>query len=614
MSAKENIAPAVELTINPSGDYAVQTLAQLYYAIDKAPPVNEYYNKLSWNMLDSVTIDGAKIFKAETKLIAFVSSQFLNRGYRILAERQSDQTRVLLCEGENTNTGKQKVEKYWEDIQAALERSSIIHRMEVLDNREMGCFQEPTAVVTSLDKLEGQPCAEFYQTIYYGTVRKKGTQNSVATFYSNDADKFPSLHVGIAQCSIPYQKFMCKGDLPRESGFVYKLFTGDKKKMIPMRINYINEMEMEDFKRSLAEKSNDCYASYLRYLHSSMDNLADTVCKEEDSIAIKKALVEDLTAKFFGANDEEHLRALKVKVDQLNKDEKEYLEVLNQFEERLRCPPKNQHEDTLLYIHGFNNSVEECLLRAAQIACDIGFGGKVAVYSWPSLESPLRYFQDKEQIDVAMRRFIEFLVLLCQSARKVHIIAHSAANLLFTRSALAAGSILSQGKGKIGQLICAHADVKVELFREVFRDSEVVPGIESIVDNVTVYYHPRDKALWWADAILSTGEKIGRQSNRQLPNEKKLDNINIGEIATTKETLLCMFSNLPLIKHNVYAENPTVLQDMSEIINGGLKAYQRKHINIACACRMVKARNIEKLPECPLCGVRFEYVLDSFIL
>ena len=75
-----------------------------------------------------------------------------------------------------------------------------------------------------------------------------------------------------------------------------------------------------------------------------------------------------------------------------------------------------------------------------------------------------------------------------------------------------------------------------------------------------------------------------------------------------------MFSNLPFIKHNVYAENPLVLQDMSEIINGGLKAYQRKHINIACACRMVKARNIENLPECPLCGVRFEYVLDSFIL
>ena len=82
-----------------------------------------------------------------------------------MAERQSDQTHVLLCEGENTDTGKQKVEKYWQDIQAALECSSIIHWMEVLENRKMGYFQEPTAVGTSLEKLEGQPCAEFYQTI-----------------------------------------------------------------------------------------------------------------------------------------------------------------------------------------------------------------------------------------------------------------------------------------------------------------------------------------------------------------------------------------------------------------------------------------------------------------
>jgi len=613
MSAKLDCVPAVELSINPSADYAVQTLAQLYYIIDHAPEINEFYKNFSWNVIDTVTIDGAKIIKIETKWIAFVSSQFLNRGYRILAERESNQCFVLLCEGENTSMGKQKVEKFWQGILYALQRSNVIHRMQILEGREIGFFQEPTAVVTGLDTLEGQDCAEFYQTIYYGTVRKKGTQNTVASFYSNDADKFPSLHVGVAQCSIPYQKFLCKGTLPRESGFVYKLFTGKKNKMMPMRINYINEMGLDDFTKSLAEKSNDCFASYLRYLHSSMDNLADVVCKEEDSIAIKKALVEDLSAKFFGAEDEEHLRALKAKVDELNKDEKEYLEVLKQFEERLRYPPKNQHEDTLLYIHGFNNSLEECLLRAAQIACDIGFGGRVAVYSWPSLESPWRYFQDKDQIDVAMRRFLEFLPLLCQSARKVHIIAHSAANLLLTRSALAASS-LSRFKGKIGQLICAHADVRVDFFLEVFRNSEFVPGIENFVDNVTVYYHPGDKALWLAHAIFGTGDKMGKQITRKLRNEEKLDNVNIGEMATAKETLLCTFSNLPFIKHNVYAENPTVLQDMSEIINGGLKPYKRKHINIACSCRTIKAINIEHFPICPFCGKKIEYVLDSFIL
>jgi len=603
----------VDQTVGQSGEYAIRTLAQLYYVIENATPVSQIYTNFSWNVVDTVSIDGAKIMKAETKWIAVVSSQLLNMGYRILAERESDQSVVLLCEGENSSIGKLKVNMYWNDLQAALWNSKIIHQMNILKNREIGCYQEPTAVITGLDRLEGQPSAEFYQTIHYGTVRMEGESTNVANFYSNDADKFPALHVGVAQCSIPYQKFLSKGELPRESGFVYKLFA-NKNKMMPMRINYVNEMSMDDFKMSLAENINDCYASYLRYLSSSLENMADTICREEDSIAIKKTLIEDLSRKFFGATDEEQLKALKANVDKLNEDEQEYLEVLKQFENKLRCPPENQNQDILLYIHGFNNSVEECFLRAAQIACDIGFGGRVAVYSWPSLESPLCYFQDKDQIDVAMRRFLEYLVLLCQGARKVHIIAHSAANLLFTRSALAAGSILSQFKGKIGQLICAHADVKVEFFREVFRNSEVVPGIESIVDNVTVYYHPGDKALWWADSIFGTGVKVGKQTSTQLPNEEKLDNVNIGEMATKKETLLCTFSNLPFIKHNVYAENPIVLEDMSEIINGGLKAYQRSHINIACSCRTVKARNISRLPVCPLCGEKIEYVLDSFII
>jgi len=72
-------------------------------------------------------------------------------------------------------------------------------------------------------------------------LRKRGNKSSVAKFYSNDADKHPSLHVGVAQCTIPYRKFLKVSYL----GFVSKLF-GNKKKMMPMRINYINEMEVDD--------------------------------------------------------------------------------------------------------------------------------------------------------------------------------------------------------------------------------------------------------------------------------------------------------------------------------------------------------------------------------
>ena len=101
---------------------------------------------------------------------------------------------------------------YWKDIQAVLERSLVINcSMQTLESREMGHYQEPTAVITGPNSLlDGQHCAEFYQTIHYGTVRKRGNMSSVAKFYSNDADKHPNLHVGVAQCAIPYQNFCPK--------------------------------------------------------------------------------------------------------------------------------------------------------------------------------------------------------------------------------------------------------------------------------------------------------------------------------------------------------------------------------------------------------------------
>ena len=73
----------------------VLALAQLYYTIDNTEPVSEFIKDLSWNMLDSVTFDGAKIIKAETKWIAFVSSQIFNRGYGILAN--TSQIRLMFC-------------------------------------------------------------------------------------------------------------------------------------------------------------------------------------------------------------------------------------------------------------------------------------------------------------------------------------------------------------------------------------------------------------------------------------------------------------------------------------------------------------------------------------
>lgn len=70
-------------------EYPVHTLSQLHYFIehDSRSLTNKFYTNFSWRVLKSVEIDGVKIILVETKPWAFVSHLFLNRGYRILADR-----------------------------------------------------------------------------------------------------------------------------------------------------------------------------------------------------------------------------------------------------------------------------------------------------------------------------------------------------------------------------------------------------------------------------------------------------------------------------------------------------------------------------------------------
>ena len=235
--------PTSDVPAEPN--YNIQALPQLYYAIEHAPSAHFWYKSFSWNELRRVSIDGAQIFIIETKSWAVISNFFLNRGYRVMAEWESKL--VTLFHAENTESGKQKALEYWENIQRALKNSSVVgNHLKSVESREWGYYQEPTAVITGPNSLGGQnSCAEFYQTVYYGTVRDRGSNQDAKLFYENDAEEHPSLHIGIAQCAIASKRF-----LSRTENVPFLIDT------MPSRINYINEMEKDEFIRCLAENVN----------------------------------------------------------------------------------------------------------------------------------------------------------------------------------------------------------------------------------------------------------------------------------------------------------------------------------------------------------------------
>ena len=228
-----------------------------------------------------------------------------------------------------------------------------------IDNRKWGYFQEPTAVITGFRSLEGQPIApsvEFYQTILYGAVREKGSNQSPKNFYKRNADRKPTLHVGIAQCAISSKWFLSR---------VARDTKGDYMKLLPMRINYINEMDTPEFTQYIVGNDvNQCYRSYLRYLRNSIDSLVHSMYTEENRTAIHKALVNDLFDKHTKCSDNEEAQAIEKERLKLNSGEKPYFD-LKMFKDKLEMPPKTQNQDILLYIHGIDNTVEDALLRVS---------------------------------------------------------------------------------------------------------------------------------------------------------------------------------------------------------------------------------------------------------
>ncbi|OQX05900.1 MAG: hypothetical protein BWK76_26850, partial [Desulfobulbaceae bacterium A2] len=85
--------------------------------------------------------------------------------------------------------------------------------------------------------------------------------------------------------------------------------------------------------------------------------------------------------------------------------------------------------DLLIFLHGYNVTFEEAAQRAAQLAYDLQFGGRLLLFSWPSLGSLPGYLADEERAAAAAAPLHELLQLLAEGPwGKVHLLAHSMGN------------------------------------------------------------------------------------------------------------------------------------------------------------------------------------------
>lgn len=147
--------------------------------------------------------------------------------------------------------------------------------------------------------------------------------------------------------------------------------------------------------------------------------------------------------------------------------------------------------DVLVYVHGFNTDPSEAGFRLAQIVADTGFAGVPVLFTWPSRSSIFGYGADRERAtssrDALERLLVELSVT--PGAGRVHIVAHSMGTWL-AMEALRQAAIGGQGSlnGKIGEVMLAHPDLDIDVFRaQLARIGRA--------DNISLFVASDDRAL-----------------------------------------------------------------------------------------------------------------------
>jgi esterase/lipase superfamily enzyme len=215
--------------------------------------------------------------------------------------------------------------------------------------------------------------------------------------------------------------------------------------------------------------------------------------------------------------------------------------------------------DALLFVHGFNNSFDDAVLRTAQIQYDLDFHGPAVAFCWPSAASLGGYQLDAERAGDSAAALAETIrTILDQLAAasaaggkppKLHIIAHSMGNrvLLNALFALYDGDYLKPDTRPLGQIILAAPDVGAAMF------NNLIPYATDFSEQVTYYYCRTDTAL-----ITS------RQINLYEP---------VGLLPVFEPSLRTICADrmdTSFIGHGYFSSSPKVLLDMQLIFASGL--------------------------------------------
>lgn len=212
--------------------------------------------------------------------------------------------------------------------------------------------------------------------------------------------------------------------------------------------------------------------------------------------------------------------------------------------------PKGQR-DLLVFVHGYNNTTSDAVLRLAQFANDSGYKGVVMLFDWASAAKLSRYVYDLNSTLVARGRLAEINSILLQTqAESFDIFAHSMGGFL-TMEAIrdAVQNNKLNTSGKLQNVVLASPDIDMDLFRT---QMAVIGG------NLASFYvllSENDKALAFSRVIGGGVARVGAANAEELA-ELGVTAIDLTEIDDSSSG-----------SHSKFAGSPEVVQLLGAGLN-----------------------------------------------
>ena len=166
----------------------------------------------------------------------------------------------------------------------------------------------------------------------------------------------------------------------------------------------------------------------------------------------------------------------------------------------------------LVFVHGYNNTLSDSVLRLAQFVEDTGFDGVPVLFSWASAAKPSQYVYDLNSALAARPRLAEAADIMGRTnARGFNLVAHSMGAFL-TMEAIVQAELRGgfNRSGRLRNIMLAAPDIDIDLFRAQLSQ---IPEKDRVF---FIFVSKDDSALGFARTISGGVNRVGAADATEL--------------------------------------------------------------------------------------------------